>query len=72
LIQQMPDAIKPGTFLDRITPISNVPLPRLLQAPLQRRPWAAVLQDDAIGILQLNTSSPSRKGAAGPDRAVSA
>jgi hypothetical protein len=21
----MPDAIKPGTFLDRITPISNVP-----------------------------------------------
>src|SRR5204863_2539167 len=27
---------------------------------------------DAIGILQLNASSPSRNGTAGPDRAVSA
>src|SRR5436189_4040234 len=34
--------------------------------------WAAELQDDAIGILQLNASSPSRNGTAGPDRAVSA
>src|SRR6266852_7627908 len=43
---------------DRITPISNVPLPRPLQPTLQRRPWAAELQDHAIGILQLNASSP--------------
>ena len=34
--------------------------------------WAAELQDHAIGILQLNASSPSRNGPAGSDRAVSA
>ena len=34
--------------------------------------WAAELQDDAIGILQLNASSPGRNGTAGSDRAESA
>ena len=34
--------------------------------------WAAELQDHAIGILQLNASSPSRDRTAGSDRAVSA
>src|SRR5882757_1458384 len=34
--------------------------------------WAAELQDHAIGILQLNASSPSRNRTAGSDRAVSA
>jgi hypothetical protein len=34
--------------------------------------WTAELQDHAIGILQLNASSPSRNGAASSDRAVSA
>jgi len=35
-------------------------------------PWAAELQDHAIGILQLNASGPSYNGTAGSDRAVSA
>src|SRR5215207_2402515 len=35
-------------------------------------PWAAELQDHAIGILQLNASGPSRNGTADSDRAVSA
>jgi hypothetical protein len=34
--------------------------------------WAAELQDHAIGILQLNASSPCRNRTTGPDRAVSA
>jgi hypothetical protein len=56
---------------DRITPISNVPLPRPLQ-PTSADLRAAELQDHAIGVLQLNASSPSRKGTAGADRAVRA
>src|SRR5207245_1316508 len=34
--------------------------------------WAAELQDHAIGILQLNASSPSRNRTTGSDRAESA